>query len=195
MVPIVAKLTHEPDEHEFKEMMDAMDEKHMRKVLRYVLSQQHESVVEHASFTFYIEGVSRSLTHQLVRHRMASYSQQSQRYVKMNNFDYVVPADLLKEGGEGEQKFRDSMERLSKEYDEMLKVLKPEDARYLLPNACTTKIVVTMNARELRHFFRLRLHSTAQWEIREMAHKMLVFCMDAAPMLFEDVVEDLKIEL
>ncbi|MCK4717339.1 MAG: FAD-dependent thymidylate synthase [Thermoplasmata archaeon] len=179
-----AKLTHEPEEKDFVEMMDGMSRGHMERVLGYVLMQQHESVVEHASFTFYVEGVSRALTHQLVRHRVASYSQQSQRYVRLENFSYIVPPKL--EGG-GRERFEKTMERLAEDYDELLELVPPEDARYLLPNACTTKIVITMNARELRHFFKLRLHKAAQWEIREMAKRMYDLCMDTAPLLFKGV--------
>ncbi len=181
-----AKLTHEPEERDFMEMYKNLDREHMERVLGVVLRLGHESVVEHASFTFYIEGVSRALTHQLVRHRIASYSQQSQRYVRLKNFSYVTPPRIEKDPGLRER-FEKTMERLADEYERLLVDVPPEDARYVLPNACTTKIVVTMNARELRHFFRLRLHRTAQWEIRELARRMYEECMRVAPLLFRDI--------
>ncbi|RLF49936.1 MAG: FAD-dependent thymidylate synthase [Thermoplasmata archaeon] len=181
-----AKLCHEKEERDFMEMYEGLSDKHVRAVLRTVLKLGHESVIEHASFTFYIEGVSRALTHQLVRHRIASYSQQSQRHVTLKNFGYVVP-DSIKENEELAKRYEDVMNYLAKEYDEFLKKVPKEDARYVLPNACTTKIVVTMNARELRHFFRLRCEKSAQWEIRKLAREMLRLCKEVAPLLFEDI--------
>lgn len=163
--------------------------------LKHALASGHESVAEHVSFTFAIEGVSRALTHQLVRHRMASYSQQSQRYVKMGGFDYVIPESIKNhektwdEDGKTdiEKWYRNTMEGLSEFYAELIEAGIPEeDARYILPNACTTNIVVTMNARELRHFFRLRCCTRAQWEIRELANEMLRLVKEVAPMLFND---------
>ncbi|MDG6221087.1 MAG: FAD-dependent thymidylate synthase, partial [Candidatus Thermoplasmatota archaeon] len=106
------------------------------------------------------------------------------RYVKLENFSYVSPPTLDEEG---KRRFESSMDRIARDYAELLEVVHPEDARYVLPNACTTKIVVTMNARELRHFFKLRLHRTAQWEIRDMARRMYEICMETAPLLFEDI--------
>ncbi|MCD6461241.1 MAG: FAD-dependent thymidylate synthase [Thermoplasmata archaeon] len=186
-----AKLTHEPEDRDFMEMFSSLEtedgRRHMEKVLGYVLKKQHESVVEHASFTFYIEGVSRALTHQLVRHRIASYSQQSQRYVRLDNFRYVTPPGL-----EDDARYREVMESLARDYSRLLSMVPPEDARYVLPNACTTKIVVTMNARELRHFFRLRLDKTAQWEIRSLARKMYDLCMEKAPLLFRDLEVEME---
>lgn len=133
---------------------------------------QHMSIFEHASFTFYIEGVSRVTTHQLVRHRIASYSQQSQRYVKIKD-EYVIPETIKRE----EQRlnvYRDLIERAFDAYEELVKLGVPkEDARYLLPQAVESKIIVTMNARELMHFFSLRTCNSAQWEIRELAWMML----------------------
>ena len=179
-----AKLTHEPEDRDFMEMMESMTREHMERVLGFVLDKKHESVVEHASFTFYVEGVSRALTHQLVRHRVASYSQQSQRYGRLKNFSYVTPPTL---DDRGREDFGAVMEKLAEDYERLLSLVNPEDARYVLPNACTTKIVITMNARELRHFFSLRLDKTSQWEIRELARHMYEICLSKAPLLFRDV--------
>lgn len=161
----------------------------------------HHSPLEHVSFTFAIEGVSRALTHQLVRHRIASYSQQSQRYVSLDKtFEYITPPVILNDD-ELKYGFDHIMNVLHNAYivtSENLKVKylekgmnerdaskkAIEDARYLLPNACETKIVVTMNARTLLHFFEKRCCSRAQWEIREMANKMLKICNEISPTLF-----------
>lgn len=169
-----------------------------RSALKGALKSGHESVVEHASFTFAISGVSRALTHQLVRHRLASFSQQSQRYVKMDDFDYVIPVSIR----DSDKKiwmtssedwipmldaYDSLMYDIQKTYEQMVDAGIPEeDARYILPNACTTNITMTMNARELRHFFRLRCCSRAQWEIRELANKMLELVKKVAPTIFEN---------
>ena len=160
----------------------------------------HHSPLEHVSFTFAIEGVSRALTHQLVRHRIASYSQQSQRYVNLEEtFDFVCPNAIIDEGLSSEyaeimdyihSKYVDLTQKLEEKYlakgmDKRSANKKAiEDARYVLPNACETKIVVTMNARTLLHFFEKRCCSRAQWEIREMANKMLKLCNEISPTLF-----------
>jgi thymidylate synthase (FAD) len=159
----------------------------------------HLSPLEHASFTFYLEGVSRALTHQLVRHRIASYSQRSQRYVSHDGFDYVIPPQL---GGctvetEGESidavdYFAETMELVAERYAALNDALgrtgerSNEDARYLLPNACETKIFVTMNARELLHFFGERICRRAQWEIRRVADMMLGQARSVAPAAFQN---------
>jgi thymidylate synthase (FAD) len=144
----------------------------------------HVSAFEHAAFTFGIEGVSRALTHQLVRHRLASFSQQSQRYVSLKEFPYVCPPSLQAQP-ELKIKFDRAVQELGKTYTELLDAGIPaEDARYLLPNACETKIVVTMNARELRHFFLLRCCNRAQWEIHDLADRMLTLVKQVAPALF-----------
>ena len=159
-----------------------------REILRRALCYGHESVIEHASFTFFVEGISRSLTHQLVRHRIASYTQQSMRYVDLTkNRDYTVrPESIAKE-----EKLSELYDRLMREtkdaYDLFLgKGIPPEDARFVLPIATQTKIATTMNARELRHFFALRCCLRAQWEIRELANAMLNICKSVAPSLFAD---------
>ena len=161
---------------------------------------KHFSVLEHANFTFSVGGVSRALTHQLVRHRLASYSQQSQRYVKLDEPTYVIPPpikNMPKQQGPAwvettpEEMFEGMMEDAWENYNRLVELgVKPEDARFVLPNACTTAIVVTMNARELLHFFHLRCSKKAQWEIREMANRMLELCRIAAPIIFEGDTDD-----
>lgn len=163
--------------------------------LRHALDSGHESVAEHAVFTFQVEGISRACSHQLVRHRLASYSQQSQRYVNMDDFEYVVPASIKNhektwdEDGKTDvdKWFRNTMEALADMYHSLIEEGIPEeDARYILPNACTTNITVSMNARELRHFFSERCCERAQWEIRRLAVRMLEQVRGVAPVLFED---------
>ena len=151
-----------------------------------------ESVTEHASFTFAVEGVSRALLAQLTRHRIASFSVQSQRYVSMaDGFDYVIPPAIEALGEDERQEFIRQMETMHTWYchwQEKLGGAKEsanEDARFVLPNAAATRLVMTMNARELMHFFSLRCCNRAQWEIREMAWQMLALCKQAAPALFE----------
>ena len=128
----------------------------------------------------------RSLTHQLVRHRLASYSQQSQRYVAEHDFEYILPP-TIEEKPEAKAKFEALMDNIRSTYDELAEMGVPrEDARYVLANATETKIVVTMNARSLMHFFNLRCCNRAQWEIRELAYKMLEQAKEAAPLLFKN---------
>lgn len=154
--------------------------------IRNLVSMGHLSGLEHASFTFGVEGVSRALTHQLVRHRLASFSQQSQRYVTLKDFAYVTPPSVA-ERPEWRDRYDAAMGEIGELYAKLLSAGVPaEDARYLLPNACETKIVVTMNARELLHFFRLRCCNRAQWEIRALADEMLRLAKQAAPALFAD---------
>jgi thymidylate synthase (FAD) len=152
-----------------------------------IMKLGHFSVLEHAGFTFGIEGISRAASHQLVRHRIASYSQQSQRYVKAKEkFEYVLP-DSIGENAVLKKKFTRQMSSAGRLYEEFVAAGVPaEDARFLLPNAAATKIVVTMNARALRHFFTLRCCLRAQWEIRAVAEEMLGLVRRTAPLLFED---------
>lgn len=165
---------------------DLLDSKDPEKFLAGVVKMGHESVIEHAVFTFSVEGVSRSLTHQLVRHRIASFSQQSQRYVSIDKPGYVVPPTIAADP-EKEKLFREAMDKAWSTYNALSDAGIPaEDARYVLPNACFTNITITMNARELRHFFSLRCCNRAQWEIREMADKMLELCREACPAIFAD---------
>lgn len=163
------------------EIMDTID---AEKTLSRIVGMGHNSVIEHAVFTFSVEGVSRALTHQLVRHRLASFSQQSQRYVSMDEPTFVVPHSV-QDNEDAKRIYDETMDRIWKAYNELEKMgIKPEDARYLLPNGCTTNITITMNARELLHFFSLRCCERAQWEIREMAEQMLALCREVSPIIF-----------
>ena len=160
--------------------------------LKGVIRSGHLSVLEHASFTFYVEGVSRALLAQLTRHRIASFSVQSQRYVSMkDHFSCVVPPRISALGSEKESEYLRQMETIGKWYEEWQEAFDQdpsanEDARFVLPNACSTRLVMTMNARELRHFFSLRCCERAQWEIRFLATRMLALCRQTAPVLFDD---------
>ena len=152
-----------------------------------IMSLGHQSVLEHASFTFGIEGISRATSHQLVRHRLASYSQQSQRYVThVERFSAVVPPTIA-ERPELAARFEEQLQALHETYAALVAAGIPaEDARYILPNAAETKISVTMNGRELLHFFELRCCERAQWEIRSMAVEMLRLVKAVAPTIFRD---------
>lgn len=165
---------------------DIVDDIESEKVLSRIVGMGHHSVIEHAVFTFSVEGVSRALTHQLVRHRVASFSQQSQRYVSMDSASYVTPHTV--EGDvEASKVFDETMDAIWDAYRKLEELgIPPEDARYLLPNGCTTNITITMNARELLHFFSLRCCNRAQWEIREMADRMLEICREESPVIFRD---------
>lgn len=167
------------------ELMEEWDESKNRRWLGSPLASGHHSVIEHAAYTFSIEGASRSLTHQLVRHRIASFSQMSQRYVDMKDADYVVPASIAADP-ELEARYRELMDRIWDEYRFLSKKVPVEDARYVLPNACSTNIVVTMNARELWHFFELRTCNRAQEEIRKAADEMLRLAREASPFIFKN---------
>lgn len=157
---------------------------------RKVIGMGHESVLEHASFTFGVEGVSRVLLAQLTRHRLASFSVQSQRYVTLvGGFEYVIPPRIAALGEEAVRRYRNQMEQMARWYNGWMKVLGDdgaEDARFVLPGACHTRLMLTMNVRELRHFFSLRCCRRAQWEIRELADEMLAICKQIAPELFRD---------
>ncbi|GAB7080057.1 FAD-dependent thymidylate synthase [Megalodesulfovibrio paquesii] len=159
--------------------------------VRQVLESGHDSPVEHVSFTFAIEGVSRACTHQLVRHRIASYSQQSQRYVDETDFDYILPPAIARNPA-ALARFEACMADIASAYQELKALLEEagrgakakEDARFVLPQAAESKIVTTMNCRALLHFFSLRCCSRAQWEIRGLANEMLALCREALPELF-----------
>lgn len=170
-----------------RELMEGMTQEKVEKVLSTIMRSGHFSTLEHASYTFAVEGVSRSLTHQLVRHRLASFNQQSQRYVKFKEEPDVVKPQSVSDDPEASKVFDEAIEAAWKAYDAMVKAGVPaEDARYVLPNACESKIVVTMNIRELLHFFELRCCNRAQWEIRELAWKMLELVRPTAPYIFMD---------
>ena len=160
--------------------------------IKKVVESGHESPLEHVKFTFAIEGVSRSLTHQLVRYRIASYSQQSQRYVKETSFDYIIPPSIEKDKILKEE-FVKIMREIQTSYNKMIEKFKEkgivgekanQDVRFILPQAAETKIVVTMNCRELLHFFEQRCCTRAQWEIRNLANKMLDICKNYLPAVF-----------
>ena len=163
--------------------LEGIPREKLETILRKVIKSGHHSVVEHAYFTFSLEGLSRACTHQLVRHRIASYSQQSQRYVKFDNLDYVTPPKIQ---GDAKERYDAIMGQLSDAYQNLLNSGVPaEDARYLLPNAATSNIVVSMNARSLLNFFSLRTCLRAQWEIQKVANLMLQEAKKAAPIIFE----------
>ena len=158
-----------------------------------VMGMGHDSVLEHASFSFLVEGVSRVLLAQLTRHRIASFSVQSQRYVSYaSGFGYIIPPAIRSLGPEAVAEYEAQMAQMQSWYEGWQKKLgdagekSNEDARFVLPNACETRILMTMNARELRHFFALRMCSRAQWEIRQMAQSMFEQVCRVAPAMFRD---------
>ena len=166
------------------------DDSHI-KFIRMIKKLGHESVFEHAVASFLITGVSRSLTHQLVRHRIASYTQKSQRYVDESNFDYIIP-DSIKKNENTFNLYKDFMEICKKTYKDLINLGIPkEDARFVLPNATKTEIVLTANFRELRHMIKLRGSKEAQWEIRKVFIEILKILKKHAPIVFEDFeIED-----
>ncbi|NLN84272.1 MAG: FAD-dependent thymidylate synthase, partial [Firmicutes bacterium] len=167
LVAAAARLCYSPVGAD--QLLEKMTEKQVFTLVDDLLAMGHESPIEHVSFTFAIEGVSRALSHQLVRHRIASFSQQSQRYVKEDAFDYIIPPSIAQDA-EAKAAFVSLMEQIQSTYNQLSsKGIPSEDARYVLPNACETKIVVTMNARSLYNFLTVRLCTRAQWEIRKMA--------------------------
>ena len=209
LIASAAKLCYSPVGVE--NIMDGLDEAKVDKFLSMLMDLGHESPIEHVVFTFGVEGISRVLTHQLVRHRVGcSYSQQSQRYVKLEQFEYIIPPEIEKIPT-AKEKFIKAMEEDQRVYNELVELLMEEhykryisegktekqarnmaektaieDARYVFPNACETKIVFTMSARALMNFFRHRCCNRAQWEIREMAEEMLRQLKGVAPILFKN---------
>ena len=156
--------------------------------IRKVLGMGHESVMEHISFTFLIEGVSRALLAQLTRHRIASFSVQSQRYVGYEKgFGYIVPPTVEALGEQATKEYVEQMDQMLQWYQAWQQKLGTnEDARFVLPNACETRLLMTMNVRELKHFLQLRMCRRAQWEIRELADTVFALCYEQAPELFAD---------
>lgn len=184
-VALAARLCYSPISiDDLREKLESTD---IEKFLDKIMSLGHHSVLEHASFTFGIEGISRVTTHQLVRHRIASFSQQSQRYVShKEHFTSIMP-DSIAMDPDAREIFAFMSETVHKAYAQLVEMGIPaEDARYILPNATETKIIMTMNARELRHFFALRCCQRAQWEIREMSVEMLRQVKKVAPVIFRD---------
>lgn len=169
------------------ELMEGIDDDSVRRVLRTILGSGHLSALEHATYTFAVDGVSRALTHQLVRHRLASYNQQSQRYVSYAEEPcFIVPPDVAG-NPDALVAYNAATATAFAAYRAMIDAgVAAEDARYLLPNAMETKIVVTMNVRELLHFFELRCCNRAQWEIRALALEMLALAEPTAPYIFSD---------
>jgi len=191
-------------------LLENLTDENTENFLDRLASMGHESPVEHASFTFAIEGVSRALLAQLTRHRIASYSVQSQRYVSKSEFTYITPPEIadcpeahevfiaaMRDDLEKYNKLRDIL--IEKHYAAFLKEGKSEkeaksaaekkaneDARYVLPNACDTRIIMTMNVRSLYNFFRQRCCNRAQWEIRELACEMLMLVKEVCPLLFKN---------
>lgn len=190
-VAMAAKLCYSPADIE--SLRDKIAAKDQKTFVEKLMKMGHMSPIEHASFTFAVEGISRACSHQLVRHRLASYSQQSQRYVSEEaGFDYVIPP-VIREDPELRQYFEQYMEEAQAAYNHIAKRLNArgikgeaanQDARFVLPNAAETKIMITMNARELLHFFRQRCCLRAQWEIRQMAEEMLKLVAKVAPTIF-----------
>ena len=174
------------------DLLTRVEAKDQTDFVHKIMGMGHDSVLEHASFTFGIEGVSRVLLAQITRHRLASFSVQSQRYVSYENgFGYIVPPKIEALGDEAVREFEQQMDTLHQWYTDWQKKLGTgeggnEDARFVLPGACETRMMVTMNVRELRHFFSLRMCSRAQWEIRALATEMHRLCMEVAPALFEN---------
>ncbi len=191
-------------------LMEGLTPEKTESFLEMLERMGHESPIEHVSFTFGIEGVSRSMLAQITRHRIASYSVQSQRYVREKDFSYVTPPQIAAIP-KAQQLYRETMEKIGESYDRLAELLKSEhtkilmdegmdeksaarkaekmaieDARFVLPNACETQMVVTMNARSLLNFFRHRCCNRAQWEIREVAYQMLELVYQVAPSLFKN---------
>ena len=189
-------------------LMDKLTPEKVENFLDMLSEIGHESPVEHASFTFGIEGVSRALLAQITRHRIASFSVQSQRYVDKSGFEYITPPEIA-DIPEALEEFNKAMEEDARHYASLKAILMNarkqkllsegkseaeaqkiaekaanEDARFVLPNACDTRMIVTMNVRSLRNFFKLRCCARAQWEIREVAIEMLRLCKSVAPVLF-----------
>ncbi|MEI7813845.1 MAG: FAD-dependent thymidylate synthase [Coriobacteriia bacterium] len=169
------------------ELLETMDADAVRKVLKIIITSGHTSALEHASYSFAVDGVSRALTHQLVRHRLASYNQQSQRYVAYTDDPAFIMPPAVAADPEASSAFLESCAASFLAYRALIDSgVAPEDARYLLPSAMETKIVVTMNTRELLHFLELRCCKRAQWEIRELALTMLELVRPTAPYIFLD---------
>ena len=188
-VALAAKLCY--SKSTISDLNDKITSKDQSAFIEKLMNMGHESVMEHASFTFGIEGVSPVLLAQLTRHRIASFSVQSQRYVSYENgFGYIIPESIAALGEDAREEYHRQMETIEGWYTQWQEKLgkkgekSNEDARFVLPNACETRIIMTMNVRELRHFFSLRMCERAQWEIRHMAEEMFRLCYETAPALF-----------
>lgn len=207
-IATAAKLCYSPCD--IDTISDDLTPEKIESFVTMLASIGHESVMEHVSFTFGIEGISRACSHQLVRHRIASYSQKSQRYVNEDGFEFITPPEIAADA-DAKAEFDRSMAALTESYSKIASILTEkhtktfmeqgmeekearskavkkanEDARFVLPNACETKIVVTMNVRSLFNFFRHRCCSRAQWEIKAVADEMLKLCREVAPNVFKN---------
>lgn len=208
-IACAAKLCYSPAE--IDTIKDGLTDEKTASFIDMLSTIGHESPIEHASFTFGIEGVSRSLLAQITRHRMASFSVQSQRYVAENAFEFVLPPEI-ESIPEAKEEYLKAMKEDQEHYNRLTEMLKEkhyadfiaqgvsekaakskaekkaiEDARFVLPNACTTKMVCTMNARSLKNFFSIRCCNRAQWEIRELATLMLAEVRKVAPHIFANM--------
>jgi len=163
-----------------------MTEDEVGRLLRVILGSGHHSALEHASLTFAVEGISRACSHQLVRHRLASYNQQSQRYVRYDTVEFIRPPSIEETPGAADV-FDELVGETNEAYRRLLELgVEAEDARYVLAQAVETKIVVTMNVREMLHFFTLRCCNRAQWEIRNLAWEMLDRARPVLPLVTEE---------
>ena len=204
LIAQAAKLCY--SEAGLKEINENLSPEEVDRFVHMLTSLGHMSPMEHISFSFYVEGISRACSHQLVRHRLASYSQQSQRYVRLDDFDYVIPPAIEK-NPRAREVFIEAIKRDREAYEDLVQALMEEgmkdkdltdkeknalekraieDARYVFPNACATKVMVTMNLRSLLHFFEMRTCLRAQWEIRTLAIEMLKEVKKVYPLLFQD---------
>ena len=190
-IALAAKLCY--SKATIEDLNEKISQKDQSIFIEKLMNMGHESVLEHTIFTFGVEGVSRVLLAQLTRHRIASFSVQSQRYVSYENgFGYIIPESIEALGNNAIEKYKNQMETIEEWYKEWQQLLgnrgekSNEDARFVLPNACETRIIITMNTRELLHFFSLRMCNRAQWEIREMAEQMFELCLKTAPSLFRN---------
>jgi len=189
LASMAAKLCYSPAH--IDDIADDMTPEKSAAFLKRIVELGHLSTVEHASFTFGIEGVSRTLLAQLTRHRLASFSVQSQRYVSYSEsgFGYIIPPAIRALGEDAVREYEAQMNQMQHWYDGWRQRLGDgesanEDARFVLPGACETRLMLTMNARELMHFFSLRCCNRAQWEIRDLAWRMLALTAEVAPALF-----------
>ncbi len=170
--------------------LDKMTDESEKNFIRNAIKRGHLSIIEHASASFRIVGASRAFTHQLVRHRLASFSQQSQRYVDESNFNFIVPSSI-KNNDDALELYRNFIESSQKTYAQLRKLdIKKEDARFILPNALESQIVFSANFRELRSIFSLRLEKAAQWEFRKVCLAMLKILQVEAPFVFGDFIID-----
>lgn len=182
LIALAGKLCY--SKYSLTELNGKITDDDVEKFINRLMSYNHQSPLEHRSFTFGVEGVSRALLAQLTRHRLASFSVKSQRYVSEGNATFVFP-ETIDNSEEAKAIYLNTLDYINRAYDQLSKLgIEKEDARMVLPNATTTQLVVTMNARELLHFFNERCCNRAQWEIRELADEMLRQCKEVAPHVF-----------